>query len=146
MEQEKDIDKKFDQYEKIVERSSKLILKIITAIGAVVLGVFLLWQQLGNHATDNGRVKGVVQEMNIVGDVLDSIMTNDDSSQIDTVITIVRRPVRRLRRIAPSPVDTTTVSIIPTDSTTIDTLPVRHIPTSIDTISTDTLCNSSTNS
>jgi len=40
------IHEKFDKAEAVVERTVKLILKIVTAIGAIVGGVFFTWNQL----------------------------------------------------------------------------------------------------
>jgi hypothetical protein len=42
----KEIDDKFDKYEKVVERVSKLILKIVTTLAALTVGIVFAWNQM----------------------------------------------------------------------------------------------------
>ena len=48
----KEIDEKFDRYEKIIDRGSKLLIKVGTAIVGVIIGLFVALEQLDYHLFD----------------------------------------------------------------------------------------------
>lgn len=65
----KEIDDKFDKYEKVIERTSKLILKIVTTLAALVGGIVFAWNQL--H--DNLDSRHVHEEDTVFQEYLESV-------------------------------------------------------------------------
>lgn len=65
----KEIDDKFDRWEKIVERGSKLLLKIGTAIVGVIIGLFVALEQLDYHLFDGDEAPAPAPEIASVDSV-----------------------------------------------------------------------------
>lgn len=81
-----EIDEKFDKWEKVVDRGSKLLIKIGTAVVGVILGLFVALEQLDYHIFDSKNQDSPSPETSLaVEDSLVNEIVFSDTLDLDTV-------------------------------------------------------------